>query len=495
LLEQLELNGSEDTSILSGGEARRAALARALAPQPDILLLDEPTNHLDLPAIEWLEKELKSMRSAMVLISHDRRFLENLSQATVWLSLGSVKRMDKGFSHFEAWRSEIIELEELDRHKLGRKLVAENHWLVHGVSARRKRNQGRIRALDDLRRQRRDQRQLPSAVKMNVSESGLSGKLVAEAKGMSKSYDDVCIVRDFSMRIQRGDALGLIGPNGAGKTTLLNMLTGVLSPDEGSMRLGVNIKMVSLDQNRESLDPDWTLSEALNGGGSDMVSVGGKQRHVVSYMKDFLFTPNQAKTPVSALSGGERGRLMLARAFAKESNLLVLDEPTNDLDLETLDLLQEMLANYGGTVLLVSHDRDFLDRVVTSVVASEGNGYWVEYAGGYSDMISQGGASIKMSGIKAKHGKQPKTGQKREKKYKLSYNKKYALEKLPERIEALEADINKYQEKIARSDFYTKDFQAYAKAVKKLKFIEAELAAAEEEWLNLEILRNEIEQD
>lgn len=297
------------------------------------------------------------------------------------------------------------------------------------------------------------------------------------------------------MRIQRGDALGLVGPNGAGKTTLLNMLTGTLAPDEGSMRLGVNIKMVSLDQNRESLDPDWTLSEALNGGGSDMVSVGGKQRHVVSYMKDFLFTPNQAKTPVSALSGGERGRLMLARAFAKESNLLVLDEPTNDLDLETLDLLQEMLANYGGTVLLVSHDRDFLDRVVTSVVASEGNGYWVEYAGGYSDMISQGGASIKMSGIKAKHGKQPKTGQKREKKYKLSYNKKYALEKLPERIEALEADINKYQEKIARSDFYTKDFQAYAKAVKKLKFIEAELAAAEEEWLNLEILRNEIEQD
>jgi ATP-binding cassette subfamily F protein uup len=495
LLGQLGLNGSEDTSVLSGGEARRAALARALAPQPDILLLDEPTNHLDLPAIEWLEQELKSMRSAIVLISHDRRFLENLSHATLWLSQGSVKRMDKGFAHFEAWRDEIIELEELDRHKLDRKLVAENHWLVHGVSARRKRNQGRLRALNDLRQQRRDQRQIPGAVKMNVSESQVSGKLVGEARGLSKSYEGVCIVRDFSMRIQRGDALGLIGPNGAGKTTLLNMLTGVLSPDEGSMRLGVNIKMVSLDQNRESLDPDWTLSEALNGGGSDMVSVGGKQRHVVSYMKDFLFTPNQAKTPVSALSGGERGRLMLARAFAKESNLLVLDEPTNDLDLETLDLLQEMLANYGGTVLLVSHDRDFLDRVVTSVVASEGNGYWVEYAGGYSDMISQGGASIKMSGIKAKHGKQPKTGQKREKKYKLSYNKKYALEKLPERIEALEADINKYQEKIARSDFYTKDFQAYAKAVKKLKFIEAELAAAEEEWLNLEILRNEIEQD
>jgi ATP-binding cassette subfamily F protein uup len=494
LLEQLELNGSEDTSILSGGEARRAALARALAPQPDILLLDEPTNHLDLPAIEWLEKELKSMRSAMVLISHDRRFLENLSQATVWLSLGSVKRMDKGFSHFEAWRSEIIELEELDRHKLGRKLVAENHWLVHGVSARRKRNQGRIRALDDLRRQRRDQRQLPSAVKMNVSESGLSGKLVAEAKGMSKSYDDVCIVRDFSMRIQRGDALGLIGPNGAGKTTLLNMLMGTLAPDEGSMRLGSNLEMVSLDQRRESLDAGWTLGDALTGGGSDMVSVCGEQRHVISYMKDFLFTPNQVKTPISALSGGERGRLMLARAFAKESNLLVLDEPTNDLDLETLDLLQEMLANYGGTVLLVSHDRDFLDRVVTSVVASEGDGLWIEYAGGYSDMISQGGSFSEMSGTKTKPRKRLKIEQKSVKKRKLSNKDKYALEKLPRKIKALEVDIRKYQDKLSLPDFYSNDPQAFAKAADKLRIIEAELAAAEEEWLSLEILSNEIEQ-
>jgi len=493
LLEQLGLNGSEDTSVLSGGEARRAALARALAPQPDILLLDEPTNHLDLPAIEWLEKELKSMRSAMVLISHDRRFLENLSHATIWLSQGSVKRMDKGFAHFEAWRDEIIELEELDRHKLDRKLVAENHWLVHGVSARRKRNQGRLRALDDLRQQRRDQRQISSAVKMNVSESEASGKLVGEAKGLSKYYDDVCVVRDFSMRIQRGDALGLIGPNGAGKTTLLNMLTGTLAPDEGSMRLGVNLEMVSLDQNRKSLDPDWTLSDALNGGGSDMVNVGGKQRHVVSYMKDFLFTPNQAKTPVSALSGGERGRLMLARAFAKESNLLVLDEPTNDLDLETLDLLQEMLANYGGTVLLVSHDRDFLDRVVTNVIAFEGDGYWVEYAGGYSDMISQGGTFVKRSGIEKKYRKRPKVYSKKDKKNKLSYNEKYLLEKLPKKIEALEADVNKYQKKLVRPGFYAKDPQGFAKAAKKLELTEAELATAEDEWLNLEILRNEIE--
>jgi ATP-binding cassette subfamily F protein uup len=330
---------------------------------------------------------------------------------------------------------------------------------------------------------------------MNVSESEASGKLVGEAKGLSKYYDDVCVVRDFSMRIQRGDALGLIGPNGAGKTTLLNMLTGTLAPDEGSMRLGVNLEMVSLDQNRKSLDPDWTLSDALNGGGSDMVNVGGKQRHVVSYMKDFLFTPNQAKTPVSALSGGERGRLMLARAFAEESNLLVLDEPTNDLDLETLDLLQEMLANYGGTVLLVSHDRDFLDRVVTGVIASEGDGCWVEYAGGYSDMTSQGGTLAKKPEIERKHQKRPKVESKKEKKYKLSYNEKYLLEKLPEKIEALEVGVDRYQKKLARSGFYSTDPQGFAKAVNKLKIIEAELATAEDEWMNLEILRNEIEQE
>jgi ATP-binding cassette subfamily F protein uup len=403
--------------------------------------------------------------------------------------------MDKGFTHFEAWRDEIIKLEELDRHKLDRKLVTENHWLVHGVSARRKRNQGRLRALDDLRQQRRDQRQAPEAVKMNVSESEVSGKLVGEAKGLSKSFEDVCVVRNFSMRIKRGDALGLIGPNGSGKTTLLNMLTGTLAPDEGSMRLGVNLEMVLLDQNRKSLDPDCTLSDALNGGGSDMVNVGGKQRHVVSYMKDFLFTPNQARTPVSALSGGERGRLMLARAFSKESNLLVLDEPTNDLDLETLDLLQEMLANYGGTVLLVSHDRDFLDRVVTSVIASEGDGYWVEYAGGYSDMISQGGTFVKRPEIEKKYRRQPKFEQKKEKKHKLSFKEKYSLEKLPKKIAALEVDINKYKEKLARPDFYATDPHGFAKATKKISFIQAEIATAEDEWLNLEILRNETEQE
>ncbi len=492
ILEQLGLNGCEDTANLSGGQARRAALARVLAPRPDILLLDEPTNHLDLPAIEWLEKELKSMRSAMVLISHDRRFLENLSQATIWLSLGSAKRLDKGFAYFESWRDKIVKIEELNQHKLNRKLIVENQWLLHGVSARRKRNQRRLKALNVLRQKRRDTYQLPNVLKMSVSESNASGKLVGEAKKLSKSYKGICIVRDFSLRIRRGDALGLIGPNGAGKTTLLKMLTGSLEPDEGSMQLGVNLRMVSLEQNRESLDPNLTLSDALNGGG-DFISVGGKKRHIVGYLKDFLFEPNQAKTPVGDLSGGERGRLMLARAFAVESNFLVLDEPTNDLDLETLELLQELLANYSGTVLLVSHDRDFLDRVVTSVIASQGDGNWVEYAGGYSDMISQGGTFIGTSGAEKRFRKRQKDVQKKEIKAKLSYNEIYDLEQLPKKIAALELDLKKYNEELACPNFYLTDPKAFNKVADKLNFIKEELTAAEEEWLRLEILKNELD--
>ncbi|NQU55947.1 MAG: ATP-binding cassette domain-containing protein [Rhodospirillales bacterium] len=495
LLEQLGLDGSEDPQVLSGGEARRAALARVLAPEPDILLLDEPTNHLDLPAIEWLENELKGVRSALILISHDRRFLENLSRATVWLNMGAAKRLDKGFVDFEAWRDDIIEQEKLDRHKLDRKLVAENHWLVHGVSARRKRNQGRLRALQDLREQRRNQRQISASVKMTVSEGEISGKLVGEAKGVCKSYGGVIIVDNFSTRIGRGDRVGLVGPNGAGKTTLLNMLTGTLNPDQGTMRLGVNLEMVSLDQRRESLDPGWTLGDALTGGSGDSVTVGGKPRHVISYMKDFLFTANQVKTPISALSGGERGRLMLARAFAHPSNLLVLDEPTNDLDLETLDLLQEMLANYAGTVLLVSHDRDFLDRVVTSVIASEGGGRWQEYAGGYSDMISQRGLSLSEEKAQAslKPVKRSAASSKPGQKLKMSFKEKFALENLPGKIEALEGDIDKLQLQLADPDLYATNPDQFESAAAKLKTVEAALAEAEEQWLTLELLKSEIE--
>ena len=493
LLTRLGLTGDENPARLSGGEARRAALARVLAPEPDILLLDEPTNHLDLPAIEWLEAELKTLRSALVLISHDRRFLENLSRATVWLSLGVTRRLDRGFAAFEAWRDETLAQMARERHELDRKLAAEAEWLHRGVTARRRRNQGRLRALHALRQERREQRRADGTVKLTATEGAMSGKLVAEATDVGKTFGDRTVVRDLSIRAQRGDRLGIVGPNGAGKTTLLNMLTGSLEPDRGSIRRGANLQMVTLDQRRDSLDPDWTLTEALTDRRGDTVFVGGQSKHVVGYMKDFLFSPEQAHTPVAALSGGERGRLMLARALAQPSNLLVLDEPTNDLDLETLDLLQELLADYPGTVLLVSHDRDFLDRVVTSVLASEGDGRWIEYAGGYSDMLAQRGEPAAEPADKPAPKKPPAAPRERAARQRLSYKQKHALETLPGRIEALQADIARLQAKLAEPDLYAKDPDAFSQSASALQAAEAELAAAEEEWLSLELLREELE--
>ncbi|MEQ8194257.1 MAG: ABC-F family ATP-binding cassette domain-containing protein, partial [Rhodospirillales bacterium] len=375
-IEKLGLAGTKNPAALSGGEARRCALARVLAPAPDVLLLDEPTNHLDLPAIEWLEDTLKSLRSAIVMVSHDRRFLENLSRTTVWIYNGESHRLDQGFGQFENWRDGMLEQAETERHKLKRKIHAETEWLHKGVTARRKRNQGRLRALQDLRKQQRAERGPAGSVTLSASQADASGKLVIEARDLEKAYGEQQIVGGFSLRVLRGEKIGFVGPNGAGKTTLLNLITGALKPDSGKVKLGANLETVTLDQGRESLDPGMPLADVLTGGGSDMVSVGGTPRHVASYMKDFLFDPVQARTPVGALSGGERGRVMLARALARPSNLLILDEPTNDLDLETLDLLQEMLSDYAGTVLLVSHDRDFLDRIVTSTVAWEGPGRW-----------------------------------------------------------------------------------------------------------------------
>ena len=400
LLEQLGLRGDEDPAQVSGGGARRAALARVLAPSPDILLLDEPTNHLDLTTIEWLESELGSRRSALVLISHDRRFLSNLSRSTAWLDRGQIRQIDRGFGAFEAWRDEVLAEEERERHKLDRKIVNEEHWLRYGVSGRRKRNVKRLGNLHALRQQRRDHRGATGSANLAAAEADKSGKLVIEARNVSRRYGDRRIVEDFSIRIRRGDRLGVVGPNGVGKTTLVDMLTGAQPPDTGSIRLGANIEMATLDQHRESLDPKSTLAEALTGGRGDHVMVGGQPKHVVSYMKDFLFAQEQLRTPLEVLSGGERGRLMLARALAKPSNLLVLDEPTNDLDLETLDVLEEMLGDYQGTVILISHDRDFLDRVVTSVIVPEGDGRWIEYAGGYTDMLAQRGADLKREPVK-----------------------------------------------------------------------------------------------
>ncbi len=505
LLGDLGLTGEEDPKALSGGEARRAALARTLAPEPDILLLDEPTNHLDLPAIGWLEDVLKRTKSALVIISHDRRFLETLTRRTVWLDRGTARTVDRGFEGFEAWRDQIFEQEEAERHKLDRKIAAEEDWVRYGVTARRKRNQRRMRALADMRQQRREARGPVGGVTLAASDGATSGKLVIEAKGIAKRYDGRDIVRDFTLDVQRGDRIGLAGPNGAGKTTLLNMLTGALAPDDGTIRLGTNLQMVSLDQRRATLDLNATLVETLTEGRGDMVAVGDGQRHVMSYMKDFLFTGEQARSPVSALSGGERGRLALAVALARPSNLLVLDEPTNDLDLETLDLLEDMLADYPGTVLVVSHDRDFLDRIVTSLITldPEGRpGTWVEYAGGYSDMLAQRGAAPgRDSKPKAKDKAAAKpapslkapSGGAAKAPGKLSYKEKYALETLPGQMADLEAAIAKHKDLLADPALFTKDPKRFNETAKALDEAETALAQAEEDWLALEIRREEIE--
>ena len=496
LLEGLGLTGEENPARLSGGEGRRAALVRALAPQPDILLLDEPTNHLDLPTIVWLEEKLAGLRSALVLISHDRRFLQDLTRETVWLDRGSTRHLDSGFKDFEAWRDRELEEEDRQRHKADRKIVAEEHWLRHGVSGRRKRNVKRLGDLHKMRAERR-QRVAPTLeVRLEASEAQLSGKLVIEAVKIGKSYGARVIVEDFSTRVMRGDRLGIIGANGAGKTTLVNLLTGNLPPDSGKVRLGAGLAMATLEQSRASLDPASTLQDALTGGGSDFVEINGERRHIIGYMRDFLFAPEQARTPVGKLSGGERGRLMLARALALPSNVLVLDEPTNDLDLETLDLLEEMLADYPGTLIVVSHDRDFLDRVATSVLMSEGAGLWREYAGGYSDMVAQRGAGVVAreaapAPVEAREKAPPR--EKPAGRPRLSNKEQHALTTLPKKMDELRAKKAKLQALLDDPDLYTSDPAKFARAGTMLAEIEAELARAEEEWLELEIRREEIE--
>ena len=497
LLGKLGLSGSESTDTLSGGEARRAALARVLAPSPDILLLDEPTNHLDLPAIEWLEAELRDMRSGLVLISHDRRFLENLGRAVVWLDRGLTRRLERGFGEYEAWRDDVLEEEERERHKLDRKIAMEQDWVRYGVTARRKRNVRRMAELRALRKERREQRQVLGNVKLVAEEAAMSGSAVIEAKAVSKSYGALPVVRDFSIRILRKDRLGIVGPNGAGKTTLLNLLTGRLPPDAGEVKLGTNLAIASLDQSRALLDAKRTLAEVLTGGMGDLVHVGDKTRHVMSYMKDFLFQPEQARTPVAVLSGGERARLLIAKLLATPSNVVVLDEPTNDLDLETLDLLEEMVADYPGTVLAVSHDRDFLDRIATSVLFAEGDGRFVEYAGGYTDMVAQRG-----TGVTAKpqtKAPPPQTAPRERKgaapKRKLNFAEKHALETLPHRITELTSQIGALKLQLADSTLYARDQKRFLSLTSKLQELERVLAAAEERWLEVEILREEIEEN
>ncbi len=501
ILEALGLTGEENPATFSGGEARRCALARVLGPEPDILLLDEPTNHLDLAAIEWLERQLRGLSSAIVMISHDRRVLDTLSRETVWLFQGVSRKLDKGFRYFEDWRDTLVEQMETEQHKLDRKILREMEWLRRGVTGRRKRNQGRLRALNGLREEKRNRRQALGAGQMRAAGGETSGKLVAEMKGVSKSFDGRTVIRDLDLRVQRGDRLGIVGPNGAGKTTLLKTLLGELQPDSGEVRLGANLQIITLDQRRESLNPTWTLSEAVTHGGGDTVSVGGETKHVMGYLQDFLFSPEQIRTPINRLSGGERGRLMLARALAQPSNLMILDEPTNDLDLETLDLLQEMIADYAGTVLLVSHDRDFLDRTVGSILASSGDGNWTEYAGGYSDMIVQRSAGPDSDAVRlnagkpgSKKGKGGDDGQLAQTaKRKLSFNQQHALKTLPDRMAKTEAEVARLQKVLADPALYSSDPKKYATSAKALQEAQSSLETLEEEWLELEIIREDIE--
>ena len=436
-----------------------------------------------------------------MLVSHDRRFLANLSRHTLWLDRGSTRRVAVGFAQFEAWRDEQLALEEVERHKLDRRIAREEDWLRYGVTARRKRNVRRVAELQNLRQVRRDLRRSAGKAVLGAPEASVSGALVIDAKAIGKTYAGRRIVQAYSMRIARGDRIGIVGPNGSGKTTLANLLTGELAPDSGSVRLGSNLQMVRLDQQRESLDPDWTLSDALTGGRGDTVTVNGRSRHVVGYMKDFLFTAQQARTPVRALSGGERGRLMLARALSRPSNLMLLDEPTNDLDIETLDVLEEMLGDYLGTVVLISHDRDFLDRVVNAVVVPEGDGSWSEYAGGYSDMMGQRGGdltgrqAISKPPTATAEKKTASMAQAKAAKRRLSYHEQRALESLPATIASLGADLDDLHHQLGDLGLYARDPAAFRQASEALVAKQSQLAAAEEKWLELEILREAIERD
>lgn len=490
--EGLKFDPARAVETASGGERRRAALAKLMAEAPDLMLLDEPTNHLDIEAIGWLEQELKATRAAFVLISHDRAFLRELTRATLWIDRGMVRRQEKGFEAFEAWRDQVWDEEDMQRHKLDRLIKSEARWAVEGISARRKRNQGRVRALQALRAERASQIKRQGSAAMALEAAPKSGRKVIEAAGLAKSYDGKPIVKGFDLLVQRGDRVAFVGPNGVGKTTLLKMLLGQIEPDEGDVRLGTNLEIAVFDQTRAQLDPDMSLWDSLTGdptmrvsGKADQVMVRGTPKHVVGYLKEFLFDERQARAPVRSLSGGEKARLLLAKLMAQSSNLLVLDEPTNDLDVETLDLLQELLDDYNGTVLLVSHDRDFLDRVATTTVAMEGEGRATVYAGGWTDYIAQRGPLERKTAEKPKAAKS-KPKQENKPKGGLSFTEKHRLEALPAEIERLELEISKLETLMADPELFTREPVKFQKATDALVERQQKLAAAEEEWLELE---------
>ena len=490
--EGLKFDPDRPVATASGGERRRAALARLLAQAPELMLLDEPTNHLDIEAIGWLEDHLSQTRAGFVLISHDRAFLRRLTKATLWIDRGQVRRQERGFEGFEDWREATWAAEDDARHKLDRKIKAEARWAVEGISARRKRNQGRVRALAALRAERSSQIRRQGTAAMAFDSGTTSGKKVVEATGIAKAFGDKTILRPFDLRIQRGDRIAFVGPNGAGKTTLIKMLTGEIAPDQGTVTMGTNLEIAVFDQARAALNPDQTLWESLTGdpemrvsGRADQVMVRGQPKHVVAYLKDFLFDDAQARAPVRSLSGGEKARLLLARLMARPSNLLVMDEPTNDLDVETLDLLQDLLGEYDGTVLLVSHDRDFIDRVADTTVAMEGDGRATVYAGGWSDYQAQRGETVVEEPVAVAKAA-PVTEKPKAARDGLSFTERHRLDALPGIIAKLEAEIAKLSEFMSDPTLFQTAPAKFEKASLALSERQAVLADAEEEWMSLE---------
>jgi ABC transport system ATP-binding/permease protein len=497
LLSDLSLDPHSTCGQSSGGELQRAAIARAVICDPDLLLLDEPTNHLDLPAIEWLEARLQSFRGGLLVVSHDRAFLERTARTCLWLDQGQLHRLDKGFEFFEDWCDDLVEKQESAKHKRNQLIARETKWLHGGgVTARRKRNQGRLKKLVALRRQRATEIKRATGIKISAQVKGVSGSIVIRARNVSKGFDGTLLFDNFSTIIRRKDRIGIIGPNGTGKTTLLKMLIGEIEPDRGSVELGTNLTPLFIDQRRADLDDEMSVREVLTGSNSDQIMVHGKPRHIVSYLRDFLFAGDQVNSPVKSLSGGEKNRLRLAKAFAKEANLVILDEPTNDLDMETLDLLEEMLANYEGTVLLISHDRNFLDRLVTSVIAFDGKGNIVEHAGGYSDFMertliaSSNGTSNKTAKNNPKKNEKTKTTKKR-----LSFKQIHALKTLPGEIAGLEAKISNVEKALAAPELFGNNPDKYARLCKSLDQRREKLEAKEDQWLKLELLRDEVASD